>query len=136
MGLKRLAIATLFALVLAATAACTPNELEMLARLTPAQRAELTASSSARTSCVEAMHQVWPRQYWDWATRIMWRESRHTPTARNSSGASGCWQLMLPLHNGRFTAVGCSPQRWSDALCNNLAAYSLFATTGPSPWKL
>lgn len=72
----------------------------------------------------------------DWLFRIVWRESNFLPWARNRSGASGLFQLMLPLHNRQFVAVGCDPGQWAEARCNAAAARHLYATAGRSPWFL
>lgn len=67
---------------------------------------------------------------------VAWRESNCTPTARNSEGASGLLQLMLPLHNDLFLAVGCNPvTQWSEISCNLRAAKLLYDGAGTSPWR-
>jgi hypothetical protein len=131
-------IASAFLLFVAATG-CTPEEVTAFKSLPPQAQADVIKwlqDSQRPTGCVEAMRRVWPQSEWAWGERIMWRESNHTPSARNRSGASGCWQMMLPLHNRRFAAVGCSPAEWADPLCNNKAAYNLFVEAGRSPWVL
>jgi hypothetical protein len=115
---------------------CTPEEIELFKTLNPEQQQAVINSLWPPTGCVDAMKRVWPQSEWAWGERIMWRESRHTPTARNASGASGCWQIMLPLHSRRFYAVGCNPSQWTDPLCNAKVAYSLFQEVGRSPWNL
>jgi len=126
----------LIALVALGTVACTPEEQALFRQLTPAQQSAVLEQMFPPAGCVEAMERVWPQAHWEWARSIMWRESNHIPTARNRSGASGCWQLMLPLHANRFRAVGCDPARWADPLCNNRAAFHLFQEAGRAPWKL
>lgn len=124
-------------LILAVSAtSCTPEEIELFKTLNPQQQQDVINYLWPPTGCVDAMKRVWPESEWAWGERIMWRESNHQPTAYNRSGASGCWQVMLPLHSRRFTAVGCSPSQWSDPLCNNKAAYHLFLEAGRSPWNL
>jgi hypothetical protein len=71
-----------------------------------------------------------------WAVSIAWRESRCQPGARNRSGASGIFQIELPLHADLFTAVGCSPRSWMDVSCNVAAAFRLYQLAGRSPWRL
>jgi hypothetical protein len=118
---------------------CTQEEISAFKSLPPNAQQDVLNwlhETQRPAGCVEAMHQVWPSSMWSWGERIMWRESNHTPSARNSSGASGCWQMMLPLHNNRFYTVGCSPAQWSDPLCNNKAAYNLYQEAGTSPWVL
>ena len=122
-----------------ATTACTPEEVTAFKSLSPQAQQDVLKwlqDSQRPSGCVEAMHAVWPQSEWAWGERIMWRESNHTPSARNRSGASGCWQMMLPLHSGIFRSVGCSPAEWADPLCNNKAAYALFQQAGRSPWAL
>lgn len=140
MSIARRTITTLAAAALLVAAgflsACTPEEVKLFQSLSPAEQQSVADQLFPATGCVEAMHRVWPQSEWAWAERIMWRESNHTPSARNSSGASGCWQMMLPLHSGIFRSVGCSPADWANALCNNRAAYALFQQAGRSPWVL
>ena len=68
------------------------------------------------------------------AQAIAWRESRYQPWARNPSGASGLFQIMLPLHARRFTAAGYAPEQWSDPAVNVTVAYQLFQEQGWQPW--
>lgn len=122
--------------VILGTVACTPEEIALWRSLPPEQQQAVVDALFPPAGCVDAMKRVWPESEWAWAERIMWRESNHQPTAYNRSGASGCWQMMLPLHSRRFTAVGCSPSQWADPLCNNRAALHLFREAGRSPWNL
>lgn len=74
---------------------------------------------------------------WRWLAVVIDRESQWTPRAANPrSGARGLLQLMLPLHNGRFWAVGCSPDLWWVATCNLAAGADLYRSSGQSPWAL
>jgi hypothetical protein len=116
--------------------ACTPEEVTLFQSLTPDQQQAVVNMLWPPQGCVDAMRRVWPESEWRWAEGIMWRESRHTPTAYNPSGASGCWQMMMPLHANRFRAVGCAPSAWADPLCNSKAALHLFREAGRSPWNL
>lgn len=136
--MKKFAIALLL-LAGFALASCTPEEIAAFKSLSPQAQQDVLKwlqDTQRPKGCVEAMRAVWPQSEWAWGERIMWRESNHVPSARNRSGASGCWQMMLPLHNRRFTAEGCSPGDWADAYCNNKAAYNLFREAGRSPWAL
>jgi hypothetical protein len=67
-------------------------------------------------------------------TNIAWRESRFDPGARNPSGASGLFQLLLPTHDDLFYALGVSPASWSDPHWNALAARELWNSSGIGPW--
>ena len=99
------------------------------------------AEQARATDCYGEIRQVWPSSMWSWADGIVRRESRNQPGARNGQSvsgnhASGCWQLLLPLHAGRFSAAGCSSAQWADPLCNTKAAYQLYLAAGTSPWRL
>ena len=134
--IRRLILALAIVAGAAAATGCTPEEVALFQSLPPEQQQAVADYLFPASGCVEAMHRVWPQSEWAWGERIMWRESNHTPSARNPSGASGCWQMMLPLHAGLFRSVGCSPADWANALCNNRAAYALFRQAGRSPWAL
>lgn len=68
-------------------------------------------------------------------TDVAFRESRWDPAARNGSGASGLFQLELPLHNDLFWALGVNPdQAWGAASWNALAARELWNSSGIGPW--
>lgn len=71
-----------------------------------------------------------------WASSITYRESHCEPGARNPSGSSGLMQLLLPLHDDLFTAVGCTPAQWMIASCALRAAYLLYEGSGTAPWRL
>lgn len=134
---RRIAIAAAILAGLAAATGCTPEEVKAFQALPPAAQQDVLEwlqSTQRPAGCVEGMRAVWPENLWSWAERIMWRESNHVPTARNASGASGCFQMMLPLHAGRFRAVGCSPADWTNGWCNAAAAYNLYREAGSSPW--
>lgn len=75
----------------------------------------------------------------DWAESVAWRESNCTAGARNSSGSSGVFQLMVPLHDDLLTAVCPSiapSQSWAIADCNIRAAYVLYQADSTRPWAL
>lgn len=139
MSMPRRALVAVAVIAAGLTAACTPEQVAVFKTLDPASQQAVLAHLAAQDrprGCVEAMRRVWPPHLWGWAETVMWRESRHIPTARNPSGASGCFQMMLPLHSRRFTAVGCSPGQWADPWCNAAAAWTLYRDAGRSPWAL
>lgn len=70
----------------------------------------------------------------DWAVMVAMRESGCQPTARNPSGASGLFQMMMPMHTASFAAVGCTPDQWPDPVCNVNAAHLLYLGSGRAPW--
>ena len=67
-------------------------------------------------------------------TDVAGRESHWDPGAQNSSGASGLFQLMLPMHDDLFSALGVSPDVWSDPYWNAQAARELWDSSGVAPW--
>lgn len=71
-----------------------------------------------------------------WATRIAWRESNCRPDVTSSSGCAGVLQLS-EVHADLFTALGYSfhPDAWN-AEANIAVAAALYASSGPSPWRL
>ncbi len=103
-------------------------------RTTPATSGSATPSGSSCQYSAE-IHAVFGSAG-DWATRIAWRESRCQAGARNPSGASGLFQLMMPMHSGLFPAVGCIASQWDDPMCNIKAAYHLYKGSGTRPWNL
>jgi hypothetical protein len=126
-------------------AACTPEQVAIYNAATPEQQQVIVAevqrqqaqAQATSTDCYAAMRAVWPSSMWSWAEGIIHRESRGYHAADNpSSSASGCFQLLQSLHAHRYTAVGCSPAQWSNALCNVKAAYHLYQSAGTSPWRL
>lgn len=129
-------IPVLVALLMAVgVAGCTPEEVALFQSLPADQQSAVLETLWPSEDCNTAIDRHWPGDK-AWAKRIAWRESRNTPSARNPSGASGCMQMMLPMHNRRFTAVGCSPSQWANPACNIKAAWTLYAEVGASPWKL
>lgn len=69
-------------------------------------------------------------------TNVAFRESHWDPAARNASGASGLFQLMLPLHDDLFWALGVNPdQAWGVASWNARAARELYDSSGIAPWR-
>lgn len=68
------------------------------------------------------------------AARIAHCESTYNPSARNASGASGLFQIMLPLHNDVFERHGWDPSTsWSDPYRNAVVAFDLSA--GGTDWS-
>jgi hypothetical protein len=67
-------------------------------------------------------------------TDIAGRESGFDPGARNPSGASGLFQLLLPLHDDLFYAVGVDPGNWPNPYWNARAARVLWNSSGIAPW--
>lgn len=128
---------TLFVICVLGLAACTPEQLSLFNSLNPDQQTQVIEALQANnrhSDCISAMEATWPADTHAWGRKIIMRESGNSPTARNPSGASGCWQLMLPMHSGRFTRVGCSPSQWSDPDCNSKAALTLYQEAGTRPW--
>lgn len=70
----------------------------------------------------------------EWAVNVAMRESRCQPGARNPSGASGLFQLMVPLHNQLIADVCGDPGLVFDPGCNIAAARALYAGAGRGPW--
>lgn len=103
-------------------------------------RAELDRRANAgdRPSIEQIIREEWAGsgESEAWLFAIVQRESNFEPWAHNSEGASGIFQLMLPMHDGQFTAVGCQPSQWADARCNARAARHLYDAAGRSPWYL
>jgi soluble lytic murein transglycosylase-like protein len=110
---------------------------ETLARArvtTPKTYVTPAASNGSPCQYSDLIHQIFGPDG-DWATAIAYRESRCIPTARNASGASGLFQMMLPLHSQLFINV-CGSVDWTNPECNVRAAYALFKGSGRSPWNL
>jgi len=70
----------------------------------------------------------------EWAVSVAMRESRCQPGARNASGASGLFQLMVPLHNQLIADVCGDAGLVFDPGCNIAAARALYAGAGRGPW--
>lgn len=68
------------------------------------------------------------------AYRIAWRESHCDPNARNRSGASGLFQIMLPLHADLFSQWYGGAALWSDPYINAVVAAQMVRTGGWGPW--
>jgi membrane-bound lytic murein transglycosylase len=129
----------LLGLIAATTAACSVGEVDAVAGalgvdLTDAQSLAVANHYNTPDDCYGAVARVWPARLQSWARRIVYRESRNVPTARNASGASGCFQLKLPLHADLFTRVGCRAADWANPMCNTRAAWLLYQGSGATPW--
>lgn len=69
-----------------------------------------------------------------WAVDVALRESRCQPDAYNRSGASGIFQLMMPLH-ARLIGDVCGTPAPFDPGCNIAAARALYDGAGRRPWN-
>ena len=69
-------------------------------------------------------------------TEVAGRESHWDPGAQNGSGASGLFQIMLPLHDDLFYALGVPPDwwHWASPYWNAQAARELWNSSGIAPW--
>lgn len=88
------------------------------------------------TGPVEALIQATFGPAAPWASSVVVRESGCQPGARNPSGSSGLFQLLLPLHDDLLVAAGCTPDEWADMRCNVTAAFLLYQGAGTRPWAL
>jgi soluble lytic murein transglycosylase-like protein len=82
----------------------------------------------------DLIRSIWQRDA-EWAIGIAYRESRCIPTARNASGASGLFQMMMPMHSDLFMTA-CGSTDWANPECNIKAAWLLYQSSGRSPWAL
>lgn len=94
-----------------------------------------SANNPDRCAYADLIRSVWKTDS-EWAIQIAWRESRCIATARHPEGASGLFQMMLPLHHRLFESVGCNASQWSDPSCNVRAAWFLYQGSGRRPWRL
>jgi len=110
-----------------------------------APSATTIAPAPAPTQCpapiVELIHKHWDRfgpEVVQWAISIAWRESNCRPDVVSPTGCYGIFQMALPLHADLFSAVGYpdwSTVKW-EAEPNIMVAATLYASSGPSPWRL
>ena len=135
----RFALGLLIGMALAIAVSCTPEEVAAFKSLSPDDQGRVLAALGAPEGhsgggdCYSALHHF-PGDHAT-ARRIIHRESRNDPAARNPrSSARGCWQLLHSLHAHRYSAVGCSPTQWSDPVCNTKAAAHLYRQAGWTPW--
>lgn len=110
------------------------EQARIQAQVRPAPSAPQTATPRSGCGYEDLIRQTWPASQGDKAVAVAMRESGCTNTARNPSGASGLFQLMLPMHAQIFEAVGCSADQWADASCNVRAAFALWQGSGWGPW--
>lgn len=71
------------------------------------------------------------------ARAIIQRESNGDPNAQNPSGATGLFQVMTPLHCGKYGTPKPADEcvKWLKDPDNNAkAAYAMFRTSGWQPW--
>lgn len=103
------------------------------------QRREGTASSSivdAATYAPGSVESIVCSVFGDTcprALRIATCESDLDPSAYNRSGASGLFEIMLPLHADVFDAHGWSASDWADPFKNATVAYDL--SSGGANWS-
>lgn len=122
------------ALLAGTFAACTPGASDA-----PGRAGNCYGHEPANTAIRNAF---WDTPDLDYMMHVAHGESGCDPGARNSSGASGIFQIMIPLHNDLFAALadqGCWPYGfplWQDAGCNAKAARLLYNSSGRGPWAL
>lgn len=86
-------------------------------------------------------HETAIREAWqgtgheDRAVIIAMRESRCQADAFNPSGASGVFQIMMPLHSDMVGWTCGSPDMVWDAACNIRVARDLWQGSGWRPWS-
>ena len=135
--MKRITVCAVCAL---ATCACTPGQVADVASALGVDIGPETATLVAfhvehPADCNAAIAQVWPQRLQAWARRIVWRESRNQPTAKNKrSSASGCFQL-LKMHADMYVITGSSWAARFDPLANTRAAWALYQADGAAPWR-
>lgn len=93
------------------------------------------AANNSQCQYADLIREIWTKDA-EWAISIAWRESRCQANARHPEGASGLFQMMMPMHRGIFERVGCAARQWSDPRCNVMAAWSLYQGSGRRPWAL
>ncbi len=117
----RLALVVVFCLTIAA--GCVPSAIQ----------SNLPHTPGCDDPNVEQMLRAKFGDQGDHAVRIAIRESHCQPGARNSSGASGVMQLMVPLHSDLLAAVCLDADPfWAE--CNIDAAKLLYNSAGWAPW--
>lgn len=123
MSARRIFVLTaLFAVLTASVAACGPSAPTLAYRHSECDLAPQIVEAWSGTG----------DEHWAVDTAI--RESRCQPGARNPSGATGVFQLMMPLH-AQFVAGVCghSDLVWN-ADCNIRAARIMYDGSGRRPW--
>jgi hypothetical protein len=133
---KKLTICAVCAL---ATCACTPGQVVDVASalgvdIGPDTATLVSARLEQPADCNDAIARVWPPRLQGWARRIVWRESRNQPTAKNKrSTASGCAQLVVGTWNAN-QVPGCPWSTRFDPLCNIRTMWNLYQQRGAQPW--
>ena len=101
---------------------------------TAAAPAQVSAPPNSSCSTQDLIRAIWPDDVEEWAIGIAWRESRCS-NVQNREGASGQFQLMIPLHSALMAAV-CGSADWANAECNIRTALKLYEGAGKRPWAL
>lgn len=118
----------------------TVMHIRISTAITAPQGGENATSGCQYASLIRS---IW-QQDADWAIWVVSKRGGHgesncTAGARNASGSSGLFQLMMPLHSDLLRAVcpGRDPmQSVFDPECNIRAAWRLYQGSGRSPWHL
>jgi hypothetical protein len=90
---------------------------------------------------VSLIHEYWDRfgpETVEWAIGIAWRESNCRPDVNSPTGCYSIFQMALPLHRDLYAAAG-YPDWYAaryDPRASIAAAALLYASSGPSPWRL
>lgn len=105
----------------------------------PTSTGDRQAATPAGSSCgvADQIRAAWAdTPDGEWAVSVAMRESRCQPDARNASGASGIFQLMMPLHRRLVVEVCGEPadELVFSAACNIAAARALYQGAGRAPW--
>lgn len=101
---------------------------------TAAPPAQVSAPPNTSCSTQDLIRAIWPDDVEEWAIGIAWRESRCS-NVQNSEGASGQFQLMIPMHSALMAAV-CGSADWANPECNIRTALKLYEGSGKRPWAL
>jgi len=124
-------------IALIGAAACQPQEQAIFNSLTHTQQKSAQTSMARSKDCYTAVSKHWPTSLHGWARRIVWRESRNTPSAANPrSSARGCFQMLLRYSSPFYRKVGCNNYMWANPDCNAKAAYQMYKVAGKSPWRV
>ena len=135
--MKKITVCAVCAL---AACSCSTSDVTAVANqlgldLAPETATLVAVHYNQPADCNAAIARVWPARLQAWARKVVWRESRNNPAAKNKrSSASGCFQL-LAMHADLFAATGSSWAARFDPLANTQAAYALYQGSGTSPWR-
>ena len=108
------------------------------ANATSASPGNREASPASGCGLADAIRAAWAdTQDAEWAISVAIRESHCQEGARNPSGASGVFQLMMPLHRRLIAEVCGEPaeELVFTASCNIAAARVLYDRAGRAPWN-